>query len=509
MTRFAGQNKKHIDPRYFLTENAEASETEEPSMGSTTSAFNVALDIAGLIPGYGEIADLANTIDYARKGDYLFAALSLVSVIPALGDLVGKGGKIGVLLSKTGSLVRKLKVLLSSNRMLIDSLFDKAEQHENLKEHVPKMREAVSIFSKDRKNNTTNDNAKEPEETTDSSSVEDLAEGLVDRMTPAMKQLFENWRDYLILEATGDQKDSAIGPDGEEEDLLTEGKEEFPYTIYMFYIAGCGACKSAHNKYLIPFSQKYGFKYKKQLVDFEVEGQVNQYSGPRKAARFLAANRPRGTMNFPIYAVKGPDGIKSFWQWKWPGLSHLLDVQRLGKSSTAKKILKAVEQDKQREQRYLGKPGSLKRFEQEFLLEHLQVAPLLFAAKNGRFYQEDKGGPQEDWKPTPYDFSKYKFEPPASVQQEPKTKHPAQQQRKTPRYVGAVSAAPKGAKQVEFDPKTGKMTVGGKETRRDNRGAWKSAEMPEVSPKMDKWKSAEMTSGDTELEKSKKDKRKR
>ena len=54
---------------------------------------HLALDVAGLVPGFGEGADLANAGLYIKKGEYFMAALSLLSMIPAVGDVVGKGGK--------------------------------------------------------------------------------------------------------------------------------------------------------------------------------------------------------------------------------------------------------------------------------------------------------------------------------------------------------------------------------------------------------------------------------
>lgn len=136
-----------------------------------TSAYNIALDVVGLIPGVGEFADLANALDYARKGDYLFSALSLVSIIPELGDLVGKGGKVAIALSKLGKggkamskagqaavknkkftdtsdYIVKLKKVLTANQDLIDSVFEKAAEidNEELQEHLPRIKEAVDLF---------------------------------------------------------------------------------------------------------------------------------------------------------------------------------------------------------------------------------------------------------------------------------------------------------------------------------------------------------------------------
>ena len=147
-----------------------------------TGLKNIALDIAGLIPGIGEFADMANAIDYAKKGNYLFAAFSLISMIPELGDAVGKGGKLYVLSSKIGvkglgkggkalskggkavsalaksekfkkasKYIVKLKDLIVKHKGLIDKIFDKAEKSGNkdIKNAVPKMREALNIFYKE------------------------------------------------------------------------------------------------------------------------------------------------------------------------------------------------------------------------------------------------------------------------------------------------------------------------------------------------------------------------
>lgn len=44
--------------------------------------------------------DAANAIDYAEKGEYLFAALSIISMVPEIGDAVGKEGKLAVWFTK-------------------------------------------------------------------------------------------------------------------------------------------------------------------------------------------------------------------------------------------------------------------------------------------------------------------------------------------------------------------------------------------------------------------------
>lgn len=58
------------------------------------------LDLAGLIPGLGEVFDGANAVIYATQGEWMNAALSTISMVPEIGDLFGKGGKIVLFLEK-------------------------------------------------------------------------------------------------------------------------------------------------------------------------------------------------------------------------------------------------------------------------------------------------------------------------------------------------------------------------------------------------------------------------
>lgn len=77
---------------------------------------HAALDAVGFIPGFGEPADLANALWYAKKGDYFSAVLSLVSLVPEIGDVIGKGAKylgksskmVAGLLAKYGPTVAKV-----------------------------------------------------------------------------------------------------------------------------------------------------------------------------------------------------------------------------------------------------------------------------------------------------------------------------------------------------------------------------------------------------------------
>ncbi|WP_342481501.1 phage baseplate assembly protein V [Paenibacillus sp. FSL L8-0340] len=88
-----------LEPQYeapFVSEVAvpeEAAPEEQPKKKKKKKGFwskvldvsQTVLDVAGLIPGVGEIADLANAGIYALRGDYLNASLSLAATVPGAG----------------------------------------------------------------------------------------------------------------------------------------------------------------------------------------------------------------------------------------------------------------------------------------------------------------------------------------------------------------------------------------------------------------------------------------
>lgn len=66
---------------------------DEDTTNPWVEGFHIGFDIAGLVPGYGEVFDLINTVWYALEGDKTNAALSGIGIIPFLGWL-GTGGKL-------------------------------------------------------------------------------------------------------------------------------------------------------------------------------------------------------------------------------------------------------------------------------------------------------------------------------------------------------------------------------------------------------------------------------
>lgn len=122
---------------------------------------HLTLDVAGLFPGAGEFADITNAVWYALEGEYLNASLSLISSIPALGDVIGKGGKLALWLSKAGKTgaavekgivksspyISKIRTLILTNEDSIDKLLESARKNEKLNPHIDKMKEALNVFT--------------------------------------------------------------------------------------------------------------------------------------------------------------------------------------------------------------------------------------------------------------------------------------------------------------------------------------------------------------------------
>ena len=147
--------------------------------GALTTAGHIALDVGGVVAdaayGAGAAFDLTNAIWYATEGEYLNAALSLISMIPVIGDAVGKGGRLAIYLAKgakvvkstgtagrvaakgiirgrkalvtVGPKINKIKATIKASRILIDGAFDEASKNKKLQPHVEKMKSALHAFT--------------------------------------------------------------------------------------------------------------------------------------------------------------------------------------------------------------------------------------------------------------------------------------------------------------------------------------------------------------------------
>jgi len=111
---------------------------------------HLGLDIVGIIPGYGEAADLTNAALYAGRGKYFMAALSVASMIPVVGDIVGKGGKLATFMAKAGDDAAKasfkLGGLLKKYFPKIKGLLTKLKANKKLAPYVDDMVGSVSKY---------------------------------------------------------------------------------------------------------------------------------------------------------------------------------------------------------------------------------------------------------------------------------------------------------------------------------------------------------------------------
>ena len=129
--------------REIVKEELQASQSETIDEG----LLNITLDLVGLIPGLGEPADIANAVLYAKDGNWLFAGLSLISIIPEIGDAVGKGGKMATwfgknfpgvasLAAKYGPDLIKVGKVVKEHKGLIKGVFKKVTENEMVKEQL-------------------------------------------------------------------------------------------------------------------------------------------------------------------------------------------------------------------------------------------------------------------------------------------------------------------------------------------------------------------------------------
>lgn len=140
-----------INEEYYLSERL-----------SSTDLIHLGLDILGFVPVLGEPADIANAMIYIKEKNYLFAALSIIAIIPEIGDVIGKGGKYSILgyksakaIKSTSPYIVKLRNFLDKNKTLIDNAFDMLNKGDSniakkLKPFIPMMKDAIDLFIKNK-----------------------------------------------------------------------------------------------------------------------------------------------------------------------------------------------------------------------------------------------------------------------------------------------------------------------------------------------------------------------
>ena len=131
---------------------------------SMSDMGHMALDVVGLIPAVGNIADVANVLWYAKKKEYLMAGISLLSAIPAIGQVVAgtkiagklasavaKGSKTAKVVSKAGSTavkagkkVNKLKDVIRDNKPLVDKAIETAKRNKKLEPYMTDIEKSIN-----------------------------------------------------------------------------------------------------------------------------------------------------------------------------------------------------------------------------------------------------------------------------------------------------------------------------------------------------------------------------
>jgi uncharacterized protein len=132
----SGEQKKVdqlVSDRSYLEAKARAAGWSWSDVGHTV------LDIAGFVPGWGEAADVANAGWYLAEGKHLEAGLSLISMIPVVGDVIGKGGKVAARLGPEAA-ARLLKLL---EKVDVPGFLARFKDHPKLGAHIGRIQEAI------------------------------------------------------------------------------------------------------------------------------------------------------------------------------------------------------------------------------------------------------------------------------------------------------------------------------------------------------------------------------
>ena len=96
-------------------------------MEANVDALQIGLDIIGLIPSFGEVADLANGVIYTIRGDGVNATLSFAATLP-IGGWAATGTKWALKASSIGTRVRLTWRILSDGTVYFGSSGNKLRQ---------------------------------------------------------------------------------------------------------------------------------------------------------------------------------------------------------------------------------------------------------------------------------------------------------------------------------------------------------------------------------------------
>jgi hypothetical protein len=102
-------------------EQDEILEAAPEQMERALDGIQTGLDVVGFVPVVGEIADGGNAIIYLIRGDMQNAALSGISMIPGIGDAIGKGGKGIKYLTKLDTALSFLSLAVKNSQTTVDA----------------------------------------------------------------------------------------------------------------------------------------------------------------------------------------------------------------------------------------------------------------------------------------------------------------------------------------------------------------------------------------------------
>jgi hypothetical protein len=122
----------------------EGTDTEETEEGSTMDNIQMGLDGIGLIPGIGEFADGLNGIISLGRGDVTGAGLSFISMVPGIGDAIGKGGKVARAAMKSPVIKKVAKAGADKAPALAKKSKKAAEQIKTAGEKMEKVKNVVT-----------------------------------------------------------------------------------------------------------------------------------------------------------------------------------------------------------------------------------------------------------------------------------------------------------------------------------------------------------------------------
>ncbi len=164
--------------------DAEKNGGKPTTWGAWADNIQTGLDIAGLIPGVGEIADCVNGCISLARGNYGDAALSFAAMVP----FAGAAATAGKLAKKVKKAIEKAEDLKTAKEGVYDLVIKNAD---DLQAYVGQAQDVVKRFKQhQRKNGVIN-------------MAQDIPYGQIHKMAGSTKVEREIYEQFIILEKYG------------------------------------------------------------------------------------------------------------------------------------------------------------------------------------------------------------------------------------------------------------------------------------------------------------------